>query len=92
MAQTLHDDAVGDRYAVLVVRRGKRSAVPAGLDLLVDPVLLYESGRLRREEDGYTLDYLSRDGDDEGRPTGPEPISPPYPQSEERTNGGKLDG
>lgn len=57
LAQRLHDDDEGDRYAVLAVRRGKRGGVPSIMDLLVDPVSLFESGQLRRDVDGYKIAY-----------------------------------
>jgi hypothetical protein len=57
LAQTLHDAGEGDRYAILVVRRSPRGGPPAGMDLLVDPVELVDSGRLRRDVDGYKLGY-----------------------------------
>lgn len=58
-AQRLHDADEGDRYAVLVVRRGKRRGLPSTMDLLVDPVALFESGQLRREVDGFKIAYRS---------------------------------
>lgn len=60
LAKDLHDDDQGDRYAVLVVRRGKDGGVPASLDLLVNPVALVHSGQLRQEVDGYQIAYRSQ--------------------------------
>ncbi len=59
LAQRLHDAGEGDRYAVLVVRRSKRGGLPSTMDLLVDPVSLFESGRLRRDVDGFKIAYRS---------------------------------
>jgi len=68
-ARRFHDADEGDRYAVLVVRRSTRGGIPVGMDLLVDPVALVASGRLRQEVDGYRIAYrdtgageLLRDG------------------------------
>jgi hypothetical protein len=60
LAMSLRDAGEGDRFAVLVVRRNKRGGVPAGMDLLVNPVDLVESGQLRRNVDGYQIDYRTR--------------------------------
>jgi hypothetical protein len=57
LAERLHETGEGDRYAVLVVRRSKRGGLPAGMDLLVDPVGLVESGQLRQDVDGYQIAY-----------------------------------
>jgi hypothetical protein len=62
LAQRLHDADEGDRYGVLVVRRGKRGGLPASLDLLVDPVALVAAGQLRQEVDGYKVVYRSGSG------------------------------
>lgn len=64
LAQRLHERDEGDRFAVLAVRRGKGGGLPASMDLLVDPVALFESGQLRRDVDGYKMAY--RTGSDEG--------------------------
>ena len=56
-AQRFSDGSEGDRYAVLVVRRSKRGGLPAGMDLLLDPVALVGDGRLRQEVDGYRMAY-----------------------------------
>jgi len=52
LAQRRRACGEGDRYAVLVVRRGKRSGVPEAMDLLVDPVALVGAGQLRQDVDG----------------------------------------
>jgi hypothetical protein len=57
LAQRLYDAEEGNRYAVLVVRRGKRGGLPTSMDLLVDPVRLVASGDLRRDVDGYKIAY-----------------------------------
>jgi hypothetical protein len=57
LATSLHDAGEGDRFAVLVVRRSKHGGVPAGMDLLVDPVGLVDSGQLRQDVDGYQIAY-----------------------------------
>lgn len=57
LARRFNDENEGSSYAVLVVRRSKRGGVPAGMDLLLDPVALVESGRLRQEVDGYRMAY-----------------------------------
>ena len=56
-AMALHDSGKGSRYVVLVVARSAGSALPERLDLLSDPVELVQSGRLRKQEDGYELAY-----------------------------------
>lgn len=60
LAHQLHDAGKGDRYAVLVVRRGTKAGPPARLDLLVDPVGLHQSGQLSRGVDGYTIAYSTQ--------------------------------
>jgi hypothetical protein len=70
LAQRLHDAGEGDRYAVLAVRRAKRGGLPASMDLLVDPVLLFESGQLRRDVDGYKIAYRSGPDDEPNRGDG----------------------
>ncbi len=56
-AEWLHNDGEGDRYAVLAVRRGKGAGTPIAMDLLIDPVRLYETNQLRRDADGYKIAY-----------------------------------
>ena len=62
LARCLHDAGEGNRYAVLVVRRGKRRGLPSTVDLLVDPVGLFESGQLRGDVDGYKIAYRANEG------------------------------
>jgi hypothetical protein len=57
LAEGLHTEGAGDRYAALVVRRAKAGGVPAAMDLLSDPVALVDAGHLRREADGYQIAY-----------------------------------
>ena len=57
VAEKLRGEGAGDRYAVLVVRRARGGGVPAGMDLLADPVALVEAGLLRSEPDGYQIAY-----------------------------------
>ena len=57
LAKQFHDAGHGHRYAVLAVRRSKQAGRPAGMDLLVDPVGLFEAGKLRRDVDGYVFSY-----------------------------------
>jgi hypothetical protein len=47
----------GDKYAILVVHRGKVSGPPKRLDLLPDPVRLVETGQLTKRDDAYVLAY-----------------------------------
>jgi len=56
-AEWLHNDGEGDRYAVLAVRRGKAAGTPIAMDLLVDPVDLFKTKKLRRDADGYKITY-----------------------------------
>lgn len=44
-------------YAVLAVHRDSGSTVPKGMDLLIDPVQLYEDGKIVREVDTYRMRY-----------------------------------
>jgi hypothetical protein len=45
-------------YAVLAVHpRQAGSEAPDGMDLLIDPVHLCESGQVRREDDTYRMRY-----------------------------------
>lgn len=57
VAKDFHDAGCGDRYAVLVVRRGQKSGIPVRMDLLVDPVALAASGHLRATVDGFQVTY-----------------------------------
>lgn len=57
IARRFNDESEGNRYAVLVVRRSKRGGVPAGMDLLLNPVALVDGGQLRQEVDGYRMAY-----------------------------------
>jgi hypothetical protein len=65
LARRFNDESEGNRYAVLVVRRSKRGGVPAGMDLLLNPVALVDGGQLRQEVDGYRMAYRlgQRDND-----------------------------
>jgi hypothetical protein len=47
----------GDRYAVLVVRRGTSGSTPQAMDLLVDPVALVGARVLAQTADGYKVSY-----------------------------------
>lgn len=60
VAEKLHGEGSGDRYAVLVVRRARAGRVPAAMDLLSDPVALVDAGLLRSEVDGYQIAYRIR--------------------------------
>lgn len=44
-------------YAVLAVRRDSASAAPTAMDLLIDPVQLYEDGKIHRDVDTYRMRY-----------------------------------
>lgn len=44
-------------YAVLAVRRHPGTAVPAAMDLLIDPVQLCEDGKIDRDVDTYRMRY-----------------------------------
>lgn len=44
-------------YALLTVRRQSGSDAPVAMDLLVDPVYLWESGQKVREDDTYRMRY-----------------------------------
>ena len=68
LAQRLHDGDEGNRYAVLAVRRGKGGGLPSTMDLLVNPVGLFESGQLRRDVDGYKIGYRTQGDDSAGIP------------------------
>jgi post-segregation antitoxin (ccd killing protein) len=57
LAEQLHGEGAGDRYAVLAIRRAKGGGVPAAMDLLSDPVALVKAEHLRREADGYQIIY-----------------------------------
>lgn len=57
LAKKLHDEGVGHQYAMLVVRRGSKGKVPVSMDLLADPVRLCESGQLRTNIDGWSVNY-----------------------------------
>jgi hypothetical protein len=71
LAQRLHDDDEGNRYAVLAVLRSKGDGLPSTMDLLVDPVGLFESGQLRRDVDGYKIAYRTEVDDSAANPTSP---------------------
>ncbi len=57
VAKALTELGAANRYAVLAVRRAKSGEVPAGMDLLVDPVRLEEAGLLTLDTDGYVVRY-----------------------------------
>lgn len=57
LAERFHEEARGERYAVLVVHRGKRGGPPTSMDLLIDPVRLVREGKLVRAADGYVVRY-----------------------------------
>ncbi|MDP9484284.1 MAG: DUF3883 domain-containing protein [Actinomycetota bacterium] len=57
VAEKLSGEDAGDRYAMLVVRRAKGGGIPVAMDLLSDPVGLVETGRLRKDVDGYKISY-----------------------------------
>lgn len=61
LAEELNEESVGDRYAVLVVRRAKGGGTPDAMALLRDPVSLWHAGHLRREVDGYQFAYHTSD-------------------------------
>jgi hypothetical protein len=60
LATRFNEKRIGDRYAVLIVRRAAVSGPPESFDLLVDPVALAENGLLRKTDDGYKLTYRTR--------------------------------
>lgn len=60
VAEEFHSKDVGDRYAVLVVRRSRAGGVPTAMDLLSDPVTLEADGHLHREADGYQITYTTK--------------------------------
>ena len=47
-------------YAVLAVRRDSASGAPTAMDLLVDPVQLFEDGKIHRDVDTYRMRYKVR--------------------------------
>ncbi|WP_407669361.1 sacsin N-terminal ATP-binding-like domain-containing protein [Ornithinimicrobium avium] len=59
IAQALREQGAGERYAVLAVRRRKGGGVPAGMDLLVDPVHLHEVGLLTLDTSNYVAKYAT---------------------------------
>jgi hypothetical protein len=61
LASKFNSKDIGDRYAVLVVRRAKSGGVPVAMDLLSDPVALEEAGNLQKEADGYKIAYHTDD-------------------------------
>lgn len=56
-ALQLRNQGLGDRYAVLVVRRKRGLAMPERLDLLVDPVGQCDDGVMCRDPDGFLISY-----------------------------------
>lgn len=61
VAEQLHQQGRGDRFAILAVRRGPGGGVPVAMDLLVDPVGLHDKGLLRLSNDGYVARYTVSD-------------------------------
>jgi len=61
LAEQFHTEGGGRGYAILVVRRGRSGGVPIGMDLLVDPVYLAETGQLRAGVDGYRIAYRNNE-------------------------------
>jgi hypothetical protein len=57
LAAQFHVEGIGERYAVLVVRRRDSGGVPSRLELLSDPVGLVDTGLLSKTDDGYELAY-----------------------------------
>jgi len=56
-AQRLHADGPAGAYAVLVIRRSPDRRAPRAMDLLPDPVALFDDGRLHKKDDTFVLAY-----------------------------------
>jgi hypothetical protein len=56
-AESFKTEGEGERYAILVVHRGRGSDSPKRLDLLPNPVHLVETGQLAKRDDSYELAY-----------------------------------
>lgn len=55
-------ERLADAYAVLLVRRGAKNAVPTAMDLLPDPVNLFRTNKISLDPDTWQLAYQPADG------------------------------